>query len=126
MALNALVHTTIALVEVVVLGDAVRASMGHVIIVANSLLLFVPSTVTMQTRRKVGTTLSVPRFLLRLTFRLRLLLSILRLRCLPLCRGTLWGTSGKGQQVEGDRRSDVQILQGLVNRKDSVLVHSQI
>ena len=47
MTLNVLVHTTTALVEVVLLGDTVGTTMWHIIVVADSLLLLIPSTVTM-------------------------------------------------------------------------------
>ena len=43
MALDALVHTTVAFVQVVLLGHLVCASMSHVVIVANTLLLLVPA-----------------------------------------------------------------------------------
>ena len=47
MTFNALVHTTTALVEVVLLGDTVGTTMWHIIVVADPLFLLVPSTVTM-------------------------------------------------------------------------------
>ena len=84
MALNALVHATVAFVEVVLLSDTVGAPMWHVEIVADSLFLLIPPAVSMQSRRKIGSTLAVSRFLLWLTFWLWLLLRTLRFRSLPL------------------------------------------
>ena len=65
MALDALVHSSVALVQVVLLGHLVRASMSHVVIVANALLLFVPSRVSMQSSRHARSSLLVTWLLLR-------------------------------------------------------------
>lgn len=48
MTFDALVHATVTFVEVIFFGHFVNATMSHVVIVANTLLLLVPSTETMQ------------------------------------------------------------------------------
>ena len=53
MTLNALVHAPITLVEVILLGHLVGAAVSHVEIVADALLLLIPATESMQTRRQV-------------------------------------------------------------------------
>ena len=81
MALDALVHTTVAFVQVVLLGHLVCAFMSHVVIVANTLLLLVPACKSMQASRHAGTTLPVTWLLLRRwlwLLRLRSLLSVRR------------------------------------------------
>ena len=64
MALNALVHATVALVKVILLGDLVAATMSHVVIVADTLFLLVPTAVSMQPSWKVRATSTVPILLL--------------------------------------------------------------
>ena len=81
MALDALVHTTVAFVQVVLLGHLVCASMSHVVIVANTLLLLVPARVSMQSSRHARSTLPVTWLLLRRwlwLLRLRSLFSVRR------------------------------------------------
>ena len=85
MALNALVHATVTLVEVVVLGDLVGTSVSHVKIVANPLLLLIPSAVSMQSSWQVRSPLPVARLALGRSFRLSCLLGgSFIIICLPL------------------------------------------
>ena len=51
MAFDALMHATAAFVVSAFFADRIGASMGHIVIVADSLLLFVPSTVSVQPGR---------------------------------------------------------------------------
>ena len=53
MALNALVHPLVTFVKIVLLRHLVRTSMRHVVIVANALLLLVPTAVSMEPSRQV-------------------------------------------------------------------------
>ena len=59
MTLNALVCATIALVHIAILCHTVGAPMRHVVIVANPLLLLIPTTVAMQALWKTVLALSV-------------------------------------------------------------------
>ena len=61
---DALMHPTIAFVKVVLLCHLVVATVSHIVIVANPLLLLVPTTVPTKPSRQVGATCSVAVLLL--------------------------------------------------------------
>ena len=65
VALYALVQTAVTLVEVILLCHLVGTAMSHVKVVANPLLLLVPTAVSMQSRRQVCPALPVPVLLFR-------------------------------------------------------------
>ena len=58
MALDALMCPSVTLVDVAILCHIVRTTMGHVVVVADSLLLLVPSTVAMKAFRQICPALS--------------------------------------------------------------------
>ena len=59
MAFDTLVVPTVALVKVPIFGDRVIASVRHVVVVTDPLLLLVPTAIAMQSFRKVGPSLTV-------------------------------------------------------------------
>ena len=58
MALDALMGSSVALVKIPIFCHAVGAPMGHVVVVADALLLLVPPTVTVETFGQISSSLS--------------------------------------------------------------------